>query len=203
MKLIGSLSSPYVRKVRVVLAEKDIDCLLLQEDVWAADTKIQSNNPLGKVPCLLLDDNRTLYDSRVICEYLDSFSPVNSLIPSSLVERIETRRWEALADGVLDAGVLMRLEHTQREPAQRSEKWLARQRGKVMTGLEVMEKDLGDNDRCVAGRFTLADIALGCALGWLIFRLPELDWRKNHSNLGRHFDQLSLRPSFTSSMPQA
>ncbi|HVC38150.1 MAG TPA: glutathione S-transferase N-terminal domain-containing protein [Gammaproteobacteria bacterium] len=203
MKLIGSLTSPYVRKVRVVLAEKEIDCQLLLEDVWAADTKIQQSNPLGKVPCLILDDDSALYDSRVICEYLDAFPPVNSLIPPAFPERILVRRWEALADGVLDAGVLVRLEHTQREPAQRSEAWLERQRRKVTAGLAAMAQDLGSSDGCLGGRFTLADIALGCALGWLSFRLPELDWHKTHANLGRHFDRLSLRPSFASSAPRA
>ncbi|MGH8321916.1 MAG: glutathione S-transferase N-terminal domain-containing protein, partial [Gammaproteobacteria bacterium] len=125
MKLIGSLSSPYVRKVRVMLAEKSIECPLVLEDVWAADTRIQTLNPLGKVPCLILDDGRALYDSRVICEYLDALPPANSLIPSPFHDRIEVRRWEALSDGVLDAGVLMRLEQTQREPQERSKKWLA------------------------------------------------------------------------------
>ncbi len=197
------MSSPYVRKVRVVLVEKDIECPLLLEDVWAADTKIQHSNPLGKVPCLIRDDGSALYDSRVICEYLDSFTPANSLIPTPLAERVETRRWEALADGVLDAGVLMRLEHTQREPAERSASWLERQRGKVMVGLEVMERDLSGNDWCAARRFTLADIALGCALGWLDFRLPDMDWRTYHSNLVRHCERLSQRPSFARTVPQA
>jgi glutathione S-transferase len=201
VKLIGSMSSPYARKVRITLIEKGIECPLLLEDVWAADTKIQHSNPLGKVPCLILDDGKALYDSRVICEYLDSFNPANNLIPTLLAERIETRRWEALADGVLDAGVLVRLEHTQRAPAERSEKWLARQRGKVIAGLEVMEKDLGTNEWCVAGRFTLADIALGSALGWIAFRLPDMDWYSNHPNLGRHFERLSQRPSFASTVP--
>lgn len=192
-----------MRKVRIVLIEKGIECPLLLEDVWAADTKIQYSNPLGKVPCLIRDDGSTLYDSRVICEYLDSFPPAASLIPSPLADRIETRRWEALADGVLEAGVLMRLEHTQREPPQRSEKWLARQRGKVMAGLEVMEKDMEDKQWYVAGRLTLADIALGCALGWLAFRLPELEWRKTNARLCRHLERLMLRPSFASTVPQA
>jgi len=191
-----------VRKVRIAIIEKRIECPLLLEDVWAADTKIQYSNPLGKVPCLIRDVGSPLYDSRVICEYLDSFPPADNLIPSPLADRIETRRWEALADGVLDAGVLVRLEHTQRGPAERSEKWLARQRGKVMAGLELMERDLGDNDWCVAGRFTLADIALGCALGWIAFRLPDMDWHSNHPNLGRHFERLSLRPSFASTVPK-
>ena len=203
MKLIGSLTSPYVRKVRVTLMEKGIECPFMLEDVWAADTKIQQSNPLGKVPCLILDDGSPLYDSRVICEYLDWLPPANTLIPAGGRERITVLRWEALADGVLEAGVLIRLEHTQREPAQRSEKWLERQRRKVTAGLAVMAQDLGSSDGCVGGRFTLADITLGCALGWLDFRLPELDWRKTHPNLGRHFDRLSLRPSFASSAPRA
>lgn len=203
MKLIGSLSSPYVRKVRIAIIEKRIECPLLLEDVWAADTKIQYSNPLGKVPCLIRDDGSPLYDSRVICEYLDSFPPADSLIPSPLADRIETRRWEALADGVLDAGVLIRLEHTQRETTQRSDAWLARQRAKVMAGLEVMEKDLGDKEWCVAGRLTLADIALGCVLGWLAFRLPELEWRKTNAGLCQYLDRMMLRPSFVSTVPQA
>jgi glutathione S-transferase len=203
MQLIGSLSSPYVRKVRVVLAEKHIDCGFLQEDVWSRDTKIQLNNPLGKVPSLILDDGSSLYDSRVICEYLDAFPPSNYLIPLRNPERFTVRRWEALSDGVLDAGVLMRLEYTQRTPAQRSEKWLARQRAKVTTGLEVMAKDLGDHAWCAGMDFTLADIAVGCALGWISFRHPELEWRKTHANLSRHFDKLLLRPSFATSVPRA
>ncbi|MGH8292467.1 MAG: glutathione S-transferase N-terminal domain-containing protein, partial [Gammaproteobacteria bacterium] len=100
MQLIGSLSSPYVRKVRVAVAEKGLDCPLMLEDVWAADTKIQKANPLGKVPCLILDDRRALFDSRVICEYLDSLPPAHTLIPASGAERIAVLRWEALADGV-------------------------------------------------------------------------------------------------------
>ncbi|MDE2234212.1 MAG: glutathione S-transferase [Gammaproteobacteria bacterium] len=203
MKLIGSYSSPYVRKVRMVLAEKGIACKLLPEDVWAADTKIQASNPLGKVPCLILDDGSQLYDSRVICEYLDHLSPANSLIPEEFPQRIQVRRWESLADGILDAAVLIRLEHTQREPAQRSEKWLARQRGKVLAGLGVMESDLGGREWCVAARITLADIALGCGLGWLDFRLPDLDWRADHPSLVRHYQRLSQRPSFASTVPKA
>ncbi len=202
MKLVGSYSSPYVRKVRVVLAEKGIDCELLPENVWAAETRIQQSNPLGKVPCLILDEGSPLYDSRVICEYLDHLPPADSLIPAEFSQRIQVRRWEALSDGILDAAVLIRLEHTQRQPAQRSEQWLERQRGKVMAGLGVMERDLDERDWCAAGRFTLADIALGCALGWFGFRLPELEWHADHPKLVRHYQQLSQRPSFASTMPK-
>lgn len=203
MQLIGSLSSPYVRKVRVMIAEKALDCPLLLEDVWAADSKIQRSNPLGKVPCLILDDGRALYDSRVICGYLDSLPPAHTLIPAAVSERIEVRRWEALADGVLDAAVLIRLEHTLRAPGERSDKWLARQRGKVTAGLQAMAEQLDGGEWCAAGRYTLADIAVGCALGWLSFRLPELDWRGEHPVLARHFDRLSSRPAFASTAPRA
>lgn len=201
MQLIGSHSSPYVRKVRVLLAEKAIECPLVLEDVWAADSKIQQSNPLGKVPCLMLDDGCALYDSRVICEYLDLLPPANSLIPSG-AERIEVLRWEALADGVLDAGVLMRLEQTQREPQERSAKWLARQRGKVTAGLAVMAKALNLHEWCADPRFTLADIAVGCALGWLAFRLPEIDWRSQHASLAKHYAKLMTRRSFANSAPK-
>lgn len=201
MQLIGSLSSPYVRKVRVLLAEKGIECPLLLEDVWAADTKIQHSNPLGKVPCLILDGGAALYDSRVICQYLDSLPPADTLVLSGR-ERIEVLRWEALADGVLDAGILIRLEHTQREVRERSEKWLARQRGKVVAGLEVMAGDLGESEWCVGACFTLADIAVGCTLGWLAFRLPEIDWHAQHPNLARHYTKLMKRGSFSESAPR-
>ena len=201
MKLIGSLTSPYVRKVRVVIAEKGIHCPLVLEDVWGADTAIQQSNPLGKVPCLILDDGSALYDSRVICEYLDCLPPANSFIPVGGCERISVRRWEALADGVLDAGVLLRLEHTQREPGERSAKWLARQHSKVTVGLAAMDRDLGSSDWCVNARLSLADIAVGCALGWMAFRLPDIAWRE-HANLARHFDKLSARRSFADTMPK-
>ncbi|MHB8424878.1 MAG: glutathione S-transferase N-terminal domain-containing protein [Gammaproteobacteria bacterium] len=203
MRLIGSLTSPYVRKVRVTIAEKGIACPLALEDVWAAGTRIQDANPLGKVPCLILDDGSALYDSRVICEYLDSLAPAHSLIPAAGRERIEVRRWEALADGVLDAAVLVRLEHTQRESGQRSQKWIDRQQAKVSAGLAAMAGDLEDSAWCAGGRFTLADIAVGCALGWITFRLPETGWRETHVGLARHFDRLSARRSFADTVPRA
>lgn len=201
MKLIGSLSSPYVRKVRIVLAEKRIDHQWIAEDVWATDTTIQRSNPLGKVPCLILEDGSALYDSRVICQYLDMQPPANSLIPTEIGQRIRTLRWEALADGVLDAGVLIRLEQTRRDPAQQSEPWVARQRSKVDQGLVVMAQDLDKRSWCVGGTLTLADIAVGAALGWLEFRLPEINWRTRHPQLGRYYDALLTRQSFRDTAP--
>lgn len=145
MKLIGSLTSPYVRKVRIVMAEKKLDYALILENVWAPDTTIQHSNPLGKVPCLLMEDGGAMFDSRVIVEYLDTLTPVGKLIPPNGRERAEVKSWEALADGILDAAVLVRLERTQREPAQQSEAWINRQLDKVNAGLQAMAKGLDES----------------------------------------------------------
>lgn len=206
MKLIGSLSSPFVRKVRVVLAEKKLDYQLQLEDVWDTSASIHSLNPLGKIPCLVMDDDTpALYDSRVIVEYLDTLSPVSRLLPANGRERIEVKWWEAIADGVLDAAVLIRLEATQRTPEQQSASWIARQRTKIESALPLMDTRLGDRAYCVgyqSSAYSLADIAVGCALGYLDFRLPDLNWRANCSNLARHYDKLQQRPSFIDTLPQ-
>jgi glutathione S-transferase len=201
MKLIGSLASPYVRKVRIVMAEKKIDYELVLEDVWAADTRIQHSNPLGKVPCLVMEEGGAMFDSRVIVEYLDTLTPVGKLIPPNSRERAEVKCWEALADGVLDAGILVRLEKTRRTEAQQSEEWISRQMDKVHGGLKSMSSGLKDTPFCAGNHYTLADVAVGCALGWLSFRFPEIDWRGDYPNLAKLFDKLSERPSFKDTAP--
>jgi len=201
MKLIGSLASPFTRKARVVLAEKKIDYQLVLEDVWSPDTGIHQFNPLGKVPCLVMEDGEAVFDSRVICEYVDTLSPVGKLIPQAGRERIEVRCWEALADGILDAGVLIRVEGTQRPQEHRIESWIARQQRKIDEGLVSMSQGLGGNAWCTGNHYSLADIALGCALGYLDFRFPELNWRDKHPNLDKHFAKLSQRQSFIDTVP--
>ena len=202
MKLIGSLASPYVRKVRVVMAEKKLDYELVLEDVWAPDTTISASNPLGKVPCLIMEDGGAMFDSRVIVEYLDTMSPVGKLLPSQGRERASIKCWEALADGVLDAGIAVRLERTQRPANEQSAAWVQRQLGKVDSGLKAMSAGLGETPFCVGNHLTLADLAVGCALGWLAFRFPEITWRDDYANLGRLFDKLSERQSFRDTVPQ-
>lgn len=202
MKLIGSLASPYVRKVRVVMAEKRLDYEFILENVWSADTAIQQSNPLGKVPCLVMEDGGAMFDSRVIVEYLDTMSPVGKLFPGQGRERAEVKCWEALADGVLDAAILVRLERTQRPEAQQSQAWMERQWGKVTAGLKAMSTGLGDKPYCAGNHYTLADVAVGCTLGWLNFRFPEFQWREDYPNLARHLDKLSERPSFKDTVPQ-
>ncbi len=162
MKLIGSNASPYVRKVRVVMAEKRLDYQFVQEDVWAPDTTIASSNPLGKVPCLVMEGGEAMFDSRVIVEYLDTLSPVGKLIPQQGRERAEVKTWEALADGVMDAGVLCRLEATWagRADGERSQAWMDRQRAKMAGGIAAMAKGLGDKPFCSGIHLSLSDIAV-------------------------------------------
>jgi glutathione S-transferase len=204
MKLIGSLTSPYVRKVRVVMAEKKLDFQLVLEDVWGSDAILQSN-PLGKVPCLVMEGGEPVFDSRVIVEYLDALSPVGKLIPPPGRERIEVRTWEALADGMLDAAILARMESlwTGRTEAQRSQAWIDRQMSRVHCSVKAMAQGLGDKPFCAGNSFTLADVAVGCALGYLDFRYPAIDWRSDHPNLRRLHDKLAARASFADSAPPA
>ncbi len=204
MKLIGALTSPYVRKVRVVMAEKKLDAQLQLEDVWTSDAILKSN-PLGKVPCLVMEGGEAVFDSRVIVEYLDTLSPVGKMIPAAGRERIEVRTWEALADGVMDAAILARLEATWagRSAEQRSPAWSERQMVKVQASLKAFSQGLGDKPWCAGNYFTLADVAVGCALGYLDFRFAHIDWRGDFPNLKKLSDKLFARPSFVDTAPPA
>ena len=203
MKLIGSTTSPYVRKVRVVMAEKKLEYQFVSEDVWAATTTISGSNPLGKVPCLIMEGAEALFDSRVIVEYLDTLSPVGTLIPAVGRERAEIKTWEALADGVLDASIMARMEATWsgRSDGQRSQAWIDRQMRKCHDALKAMSLGLGDKPFCAGIHLSLADIAVGCALGYLDFRFPELAWRGDYPNLVKLYDQLMQRASFADTVP--
>lgn len=206
MRLIGSLTSPYVRKVRIVLAEKKLDYKLELEDVWAPGSRIGEINPLGKVPCLLLDGGEAaLFDSRVIVEYVDTLSPVGKLIPASGRERVEVRTWEALADGLLDASIEARMEQvwSGRPEHQRCQAWIDRQMLKVANSLRVMSQNARDRAWCSGNHFSVADVAVGCALGYLDFRFPQIDWRHDYPNLARLHEKLSQRPSFIETAPPA
>jgi glutathione S-transferase len=203
MKLIGAVTSPYVRKVRIVMAEKKLDYQFVQEDVWSADTTIGASNPLGKVPCLVMEGGEAVFDSRVIVEYLDGLSPVGKLTPPSGRERAEVKTWEALADGVLDAAILARLEATwpHRSAEQRSQAWIERQMGKIHASLKSMSQGLGDKPFCSGIHFSLSDVAVGCALGYLDFRFPVISWRNDYPNLAKLSEKLALRQSFIDSKP--
>ncbi len=203
MKLIGSNTSPYTRKVRVVMAEKKLDYHLVQEDVWAAESTISQSNPLGKVPCLVMEGGEAVFDSRVIVEYLDTLSPVGKLIPAQGRERAEVKTWEALADGLMDAALLARMEvvFKGRTEAQRSQPWIDRQMGKINAVLIAMSTGLNDKPYCSGIHFSLSDVAVGCALGYLDFRFSEVAWRANYTNLAKLQDKLLLRSSFIDTQP--
>ena len=195
MKLHASLTSPYARKIRVVLMEKRIEVELVEENIWAADTKVTLVNPLTKIPVLILDDGTTLYDSRVIAEYLDGVTPVARLIPEGGRDRALVKRWEALGDGISDAGIAYFLER-KRDPANQGKDWMARQLAKAESGMAAAARELGDRKFCFGENLTLADISLACALLWFDLRLPEFKWRETYPNLAIWIERFEARPSF-------
>lgn len=202
MKLIGTPTSPYTRKARVVLAEKRIDYDFVVDPPYDPQTGVPAVNPLGKVPVLVLDDGNTIFDSRVIVEYLDSASPVTKLLPEDTRPRIQTRRWEALADGCTDAVQAIVMEKRRPQELQYAA-WLERQQDKIGRALQTMSDDLASRTWCCGDFFNLSDVAVGCCLGFLDLRLPEVAWRATYPNLARLAEKLAQRPSFKDTIPPA
>ena len=200
MKLIGSYTSPFVRKVRIVLAEKKIDYEFVLESPWTPDSKVPDLNPLGKVPVFLLDDDTPLFDSRVIVEYIDNMTPNNKLLPAPNRERTEVKRWEALAEGISDAAASIVVEGM-RPKNEQSPNWVARQQDKIRRGLQYLAEQLGEKPFCCGTHFSLADIATVSALGYLSFRMPDNAWADTYPNLGKLYQKLMQRPSFADSIP--
>lgn len=194
IKLIGA-TGPFVRKVRIVLAEKGIEHEIVDESPYLAGSPVAAYNPLSKIPVLLTDDGTAIFDSRVIVEYLDGLSPMNRLLPDELVARIAIKRWEALADGVGDALVAVVIER-KRPATPQGDEWIERQLRKVERGVEGIALELGTRPWCAGDAFTLADIATGCILFHLDLRLPEFDWRGRYPNLASLTAKLASRPSF-------
>lgn len=202
MKLITSLTSPFGRKARIAVLEKRLECPLEIDIPWNADSQVPNYNPLGKIPVLVMDDGSTLFDSRVIVEYLDNLSPVGRLLPVANRDLIRVKRWEALADGISDAAATIFLER-KRPTEQQSPEWIARQQLKIDRGLALLSEELEDNNWLLNDVYTLADIAVGCTLGYLAFRFPEIDWKTQYPNLAKLYEKLLLRPAFADSIPQA
>ena len=202
MKLLYTLNSPYARKVRIVALEKHIELELQEVVLTDPECIVKNYNPLGKVPVLVLADGDSVYDSRVIVEYLDNHAPGTHLIPTDNSSKIWVRRWEALADGICDAAVSAMLEG--RKPLEKqSQANIDKQLDKVMRGLEVLNLDITKKKWCVNETFSLADIALGCTLGYLDLRYKHLNWQDKYVNLARHYSLLVKRPSFKLTMPVA
>lgn len=202
MKLIIATPSPYARKARVALLEKNIAFETIIDNPWVPDTGIAKINPLGKVPALILDDGQVVHDSSVIAEYLETLPQLPRLIPQEPLLRVAVRQIEAIADGVCDAVVLSVLERY-RKPEQQNTAWISRQRKKIEAGVEELSRLLGEGDFFTDAGFSLAEVATACALGYLDLRFPEFDWRTGHGNLEGMFVAMSARPSFAQTIPTA
>lgn len=199
MKLIASPTSPFARKVRIVLAEKGIPFDFIVDIPWNPDTDVPKFNPLGKVPVLVRDGGDTLFDSRVIVEFLEDHKPWPMLVPADAEDRIAVKKWEALADGVSDAAATIFLER-KRPEAQQSPEWIERQLRKIENGLATMNTS-AKGPWCTGDAFTLADIALGSCLGYLDLRFPEIAWRGKFTTLAAVFEKLMTRSSFQETQP--
>jgi len=194
MMLLGTNTSPYTRKVRLVLLEKGLPHEYLVDPPRAPDSRVPKVNPLGRVPSLLLDDGTVLFDSPVICEYLDGLTPAPALLPREPAARLRVKRWEALADGLMDSAVAVRVE--QLRPADKQDAaWLALHQGAVTRALAYATAELGGREWCEGASLTLADLALASALLYLDLRQPERDWRGAHPSLATLAARLSARPS--------
>lgn len=208
MKLLYTLNSPYARKVRIVAIEKHVEITLEEVVLAAPDCPVKQYNPLGKVPVLVLADGDSLYDSRVIVEYLDNRTPVAHLLPPDHGARIKVRRWEALADGVCDVAVAVMLEQRKAAPAQDAA-FIEKQMAKVKAGLQVLNDGLAKNGDvrksswCVNGTFSLADIAVGCMLGYVNLRFSEVIHLVQYPHLAQLQNALLQRESFKVSLPVA
>jgi len=202
MQLIASLTSPYARKIRVLLLEKSLPFALISENPHEANSGVSQYNPLGKVPALVADDGRYWFDSPVIAEYLETLSAGPYFLPSDRLGAVEVKQIEALADGVLDAGILVLLEG--RRPAeQQSGAWRARHWGKVECGLAALEATITGRDWFIGGNITLADIAVGCMWAWLDFRFPNTVPKAKYPALTTWGDKILARPSFVQTQPPA
>ena len=201
MKLVASLTSPYARKIRVALAEKSLPFELEVDIPWLADTRVPSYNPLGKVPALVADDGELWFDSPVIAEYLDTLAgPL--LLPADRAAALPVRQAEALADGITDAAVAAFLEGMR--PAERQDPAsIERQLGKISRGLAALEQRVAQRKGCAGEALSIADIAIGCTLGYLDFRFAHLGWRAAHPQLAAWAAGLLARPSFTTPAPPA
>ena len=200
-KLISATPSPYARKVRIALAEKGLPFELLTEVPWDNSTTTPRYNPLEKLPILLLDDGTSVYESSYILQYLELKHPQVPLLPKDIDGHLAARKLEVLCDGVCDAVVLSLFEKMRAGGG--SPEWLARQRRKIEGGVAEMARLVGTRPWAVGEAFSLGDIAVGTAVGYLSVRFQDLPWRTLYPDLARFSDRLAQRPSFKESVPVA
>jgi len=201
-KLYVSLTSPYARKVRIAAIEKQVPFEMIVEVPWNEETMITSINPLGKVPVWVLENGKALFDSRVIVEYLDGVSAFEQLIPSELLERIEVKRWEALAEGVMDAALVIFAERKKRPIELQYPDWITRQFGKIHRALKTLSNELNGREFYSEYKLSVADIAVASALGYVGLRFDsDFKWQQDYPILATYYDRLMQRPSFKDTVP--
>jgi glutathione S-transferase len=201
MQLHHNSASPFVRKVMAVaietgLAERIEPVKRLPSPV-APVGELNADNPLGKIPCLVTDDGAALYDSRVICEYLDSLHDGQKMFPAAGAARWTALRRQALADGIMDAGVLTRYETFLRPQEERWDAWIENQKQKFRRGVDALEREAASLDVVDIGT-----LAIACALGYLDFRFADERWRSARPRLATWFEGFAQRPSIAQTAPQ-
>jgi glutathione S-transferase len=195
MKLLGTNTSPYVRKVRLVLLEKNIPHIYLVDPPREPGSQVARVNPLGRIPALILDDETCVFDSPVIAEYVDTLNDTPALIPrTDALARMRVKRWEALADGIMDSAVVVRTERIRPADKQEADN-ISRHNDAISRALAYAAEQLGQKQWCEGASITLADLALVSALIYMDLRQPERDWRKSHPDLAAWFARISARAS--------
>ncbi len=195
MKLLASTTSPYARKARLVLLEKNIPHEFVVDPPCEPGSQVPRVNPLGRIPALILDDETCVFDSPVIAEYADTLNDSPILIPrNDALARMRVKRWEALADGIVDSAVVVRTESIR--PAEKQDPDTLRRHNDAITrSIDHAAEQLGKREWCEGSSISLADLSLVSALLYLDLRQPERDWRGAHPNLAAWFERISARPS--------
>ena len=203
LKLISATPSPYARKVRIALTEKNIPFDLLTEVPWDSTTQTPVYNPLEKLPVLILDSGKSVYESHYILEFIEAkYTDVLPLLPKDDLDgALFAKQVEVVADGICDALVLLFFEK-QRGDGKQSEEWMARQRRKVDGGLKALADWIDNKRYFVNNTFGLADVAAGSVLGYLKVRFSEHPWRETYPHLARYSEGLEERQSFKDSIPR-
>ncbi len=200
MKLFASLTSPYARKIRILLAEKALPFELVVDSPWEVNTRVPEVNPLGKVPALVTEGGEVFFDSPVVAGYLEALNVAPHMLPGDPLERVRVRQVEALADGVTDAAVAALLE-SRRPDGERSDREIGRQKEKIDRGLAELERRATGRTWMHGDSLTLGDIAVGVALAYLDLRFPDHGWRTRYPSLAQLAERLFARESFASTVP--
>jgi glutathione S-transferase len=202
MKLLGSTGSPYARKARIAMIEKQIQCEFVIDRPSEPGSNVPKYNPLSKVPVLVLDDGKGMIDSSVIVEYFDGIGSGPKLIPAEFNARMAVRQWEALGDGIVDAIVALTHDSRYTPTCDAAADWYQKQLKKIEAGFATAQRDIGSNEFCYGNAFSLADICIGMALGYMDRAFGRYDWRGQYPGLQRYGAKLAARPSFAATLPK-